>query len=508
MNALQAQEQNISAQLVPPHNYEAERAILGAILMNNRALERVSDFLAPDHFADPANGEVYGYCLMLQEQGKTTNPVTLKSYAEHNDLIRAAGGVKYLASLAGSAVTVINAGDYGKLIYDLWHRRELIRVGEQLINDACSAEPDETSVDIQEGLEAELTRLSQDGKQTSTLKSLRDVLMSTTSMWDQSSRDGLVGLSYGMPSLDFRAGLMQGGQMIVIGARPSMGKTSLARDIAFAAARQFVEEAKITGKPPKHVVFFTSEMSNAQQGGAVLTGATGIMPPRHKDALTNADIEKLVMASQDLADLPIIFDDTPSPTLTHMRSACRRVQRMPGGLGLIIGDYLQIFGIERGVKIDGPVQMVTYLSKGWKEMCRLLDVPGVVLSQLNRSVEQRENKRPMLSDLRESGAIEQDADVIMFVYRDEYYLERETPKQKDNEGLEQFNSRCIAHNAKLEASRGKAEVIAAKVRLGAMGTVYLDFDGPRMSFSDPKANSFNNGPPPGHPAADQIPMEL
>lgn len=491
----------------PPHNYEAERSLLGAILMNNRAFDQVAEFLHYDHFADPVNGRIYKACAELLAQDRAASPVTLKSYLEHDDLMLAAGGMKYLGTIASSAVTFINAREYGRLIYDLFLRREMIFIGQELVENSYSMSVDTPAAAIQEAHEARLTALSIGDTQGSSLVMLKDAVNDTIQRWEKSSRDGEVGLSYGLPSLDYRAGMLEDGTMVVIGGRPSMGKTALARQVGIDAARRFKETSALAGTAPKHVLMFSAEMSERAQAGAVLTGATGIRRPRRRDALTQIEIETLVARGADF-DLPFIFDPTPGVTLAHMRSAARKVQRMPGGLGLIILDYLQLMGLERGVQASNEVARVTYLSRGFKELCRVLNVPGIALSQLSRAVEQRENKRPQLSDLRESGAIEQDADVIAFVYRDEYYLERDPPQRRDNEGDEQFNKRSVAHQMKLEAAAGKAEVIVAKARLDAIGTAHLLFDGPTMAFRDPRSHRDKDGPPPGHPAGEQMPFEL
>jgi replicative DNA helicase len=493
-----------------PCSFEAERGLLGAILRGGRkheAFDAVAEFLRPEHFAEPVNGRLYAAMAILIRKNLKVDLVTVRDRMANDDGFAALGGTQYLANLDIGAVTIINAPEYGRIIYDTWRRRELIALGEELVNRAFDPGPDETSAVIQESHEASLNALGSESNGAANLKSLGEVLNEVVSLWDQRSREGLVGLSYGMPTLDYRAGLMQGGQMITIGARPSMGKTALARVIAFHNARAFLEEAKAAGTHPKHVLFFSSEMSRQQQGGAILTAETGIQPPRRQGALETYDVAKLMEKAQELGELPLLVEDTAGLTLSHMRQIARRVQRMKGGLGLIIVDYLQLMNIERGVKAEGPVQVVSYLSKGFKEACRTLDVPGIALSQLNRAVEQRDNKRPQLSDLRESGAIEQDSDIIMFLYRDEYYLEREEPKRRDNEGAEQFSLRKLGHAEKLEAARGKAEVIVAKARLGAIGTAHLLFDGPRMWFSDPAPERRKDGPPPGHPAAEQMPME-
>lgn len=470
---------------VPPHNYEAEKALLGGIFLNNRALERVQEFLYPEHFADPVNGIIYEACCKVAAQGIQANPVTLKHHLEKNDAVTQAGGIKYLAALMSGAVTVVNAVEYGKIIEDLWRRRELMLMAEELANEACFPDPDITAKAIQEAHEARLNAVADAAKGTTSLTSMRDALARVIDKWNNASRDGLVGQSYGFPTLDRQAGLMQGGQMIVVGARPSMGKTSFARTIAMNIAEQYLIEARANGKAPKHVLFFSTEMSTDQQAGAVLTGMTGIMPPRAMGDIGPNEAAALLKAANDFADLPIIWEDSAGTTLTQMRAAARRVQRMAGGLGCIIGDYLQIFGIERGVRVDNQNDRVTYLSKGWKELCRVLDVPGIVLSQLSRAVEQRENKRPNLSDLRDSGSIEQDADIIQFLYRDEYYLERDPPRKRDKESDEQFSIRSLQYTELLDKARGKIEVICAKVRLGAIGTVTLDFNGPRMIVIDP-----------------------
>lgn len=469
----------------PPQNLEVERALLGAMLMNNKAYEKVSDFLRKEHFVEPANGEIYGFMADLISAGRPANVVSLKNAIEGNAYVKAAGGLKYLAALAASAVTVIGAADYGRRLVDLAVRRDIIEKARALVEDAYDAQHDISAAELLERGQTDLAGLAIQ-ETDKTVVSFQDAAYDVIGHWEKRHLDGEGGVSYGMPSLDRRAGRMEGGDLIILGARPSMGKTALARTIAFHVARSSLAGAAAAGKPAQRVLFFSAEMKRRKQMGAYLTAFTGIRPGHLPVAMSSDKVSTLVAAAGDYSQLPLVIDDTPAVTLAHMRQKARFMQRQPGGLGLVIVDYLQLMGIERGLRFRDNVERVTYLSAGLKSLAVSLDVPLIALSQLSRAVETRENKRPMLSDLRDSGTIEQDADVIWLLYREQYYLERENPVQRANEGDDAFSKRIGRHHALLEKHEGKAEVIGAKVRVGEVGSVELDWDGPRMWFVDPK----------------------
>jgi replicative DNA helicase len=472
----------------PPHNYEAERALLGAILMNNRAYERVQEFLLDQHFADPVNGRVYQSCRKLIEQGQQANPVTLKTYLERDDLVVAAGGMKYLATLAASAVTIINTGDYGKLVYDLFLRRELIALGEDMVNEAFDSKPDETANDQIETSEQRLFDLASTGTADGGFKTFGKALADAVILAEAAHRreGALAGVTTGLRDLDRKLGGMHGSDLIILAGRPSMGKTALATTIAFNAAMYF----KTTERPEdkgKQVAFFSLEMSAEQLATRILAERARINSHSIRTGgLSNDDFSRMVVASQELDQLPFSIDDTPAVTVSTIRTRCRRLARRPGGggLGLIVIDYLQLMAPPRGERTENRVQEISGITRGLKALAKDLGVPVIALSQLSRAVEQREDKRPQLSDLRESGTIEQDSDVVMFVYREQYYLERAEPAQKPDEGGDKFHERHLHWQERCELAHNVAEVIVAKQRHGPIGSVKLHFEADFTHFSD------------------------
>jgi len=475
----------------PPHNYEAERALLGAILMNNRAFERVSEFLGAEHFADPVNGRVYAACAKLIEQGHQANPVTLKTYLERDDLIIAAGGIKYLANLAGSAVTVINAADYGKLVYDLYLRRELIDLGGNLVNDAFESSADESAMDQIEGAEQKLFNLASSSAAEGGFQSFEKALSTAIGLAEAAHRreGALAGVTTGLTDLDKKLGGLHNSDLLILAGRPSMGKTALATTMAFNAARHF----RTTDNPEergKMVAFFSLEMSAEQLATRILAERSKINSHGIRTgSLSNDDFTHLVVASQELGDLPLYIDDTPAVTVSAIRTRCRRLARQNKtsdhhGLGLIVIDYLQLIAAARGERSENRVQEISAITRGLKALAKDLNVPVLALSQLSRAVEQREDKRPQLSDLRESGTIEQDSDVVMFVFREEYYLERAEPSQKPDETSERFHERYTKWTERFEQSHNIAEVLVAKQRHGPIGTVKLHFEANFTHFSD------------------------
>ncbi len=475
----------------PPHNYEAERALLGAILMNNRAFERVNEFLDPKHFADPVNGRIYESCSKLIEQAQPANPVTLKTYLERDDLVIAAGGMKYLANIAAGAVTVINAGDYGKLIYDLFLRRELIALGEDMVNDAFDSSPDESAMDQIEGSEQKLFDLASTGNVEGGFRTFQDALVQAINLAEAAHRreGALAGVTSGLRDVDKKLGGLHGSDLLILAGRPSMGKTALATTMAVNAAKYFAATDRAEDRG-KQVAFFSLEMSAEQLATRIL--AEGAKINSHgirTGGLSNDDFARLVVASQNLSVLPLCIDDTPAVTVSTIRTRCRRLARTSKtashhGLGLIVIDYLQLIAPARGERSENRVQEISAITRGLKALAKDLGVPVLALSQLSRAVEQREDKRPQLSDLRESGTIEQDSDVVMFVYREQYYLERAEPSQKPEEASDKYHERHAKWQERCELAHNIAEVIVAKQRHGPIGTVKLHFEADFTHFSD------------------------
>ncbi len=487
-----AQEATSGLLRSPPQNLEAERALLGALLLNNRAFEKVADYLLPEHFSDPANARIFTAMMKLVEQGHQANPVTLKTYLERDELVIAAGGMKYIAGLANSMVTVINAGDYGKLIYDLFLRRELITIGEDMVNDAFVADIDETASTQIEISEQRLFDLASSGSADGGPKSFGSALKEAISLAEAAHRrDGaLAGVTTGLKDMNDKLGGLHPSDLLILAGRPSMGKTSLATNIAFNAAKDF----KSTDRPEdrgKRVVFFSLEMSADQLANRILAETAKISSHDIRTGkLSNDDFDRLVRASAEIADLPLDIDDTPAVTISAIRTRCRRIARQnkqggESGLGLIVIDYLQLIATSRSERAENRVQEISAITRGLKALAKDLKVPVLALSQLSRAVEQREDKRPQLADLRESGTIEQDSDVVMFVFREQYYLERSgEPQRRDNETSDHHHERIVEWQQRCEQAHNIAEVIVAKQRHGPIGTVRLHFEPNFTHFSD------------------------
>lgn len=469
----------------PPHNYEAERALLGAILMNNRSFERVSDFLFSEHFADPVNGQIFRACGKLIEQGNQANPVTLKTYLENDELVIAAGGTKYLAAIAAGAVTIINAGEYGKLVYDLFLRRELIAIGEDMVNEAFDSTPDDPAMGQIETSEQKLYDLASTGATESGFRNFDNVLVEAINLAEMAHRreGALAGVPSGLTDVDRKLGGLHASDLVILAGRPGMGKTSFATTVAFNSAKYFqtTDRAEDQGK---QVAIFSLEMSSEQLATRILAERARIDSHAIRTgSLSNDDFSRLVVASQEMNDLPLYIDDTPAVTVSTIRTRCRRLARQsknPGqsGLGLIIIDHLQLVAPSRGERNENRVQEISGMTRAMKGLAKDLKVPVVTLSQLSRAVENRENKRPQLADLRESGTIEQDADVVMFLYREEYYLERELPKESDG------HEAMVKWQEEMDRVHNLSEVIVAKQRHGPVGTVRVHFEAKYTHFSD------------------------
>ncbi len=484
-----------SAFRAPPQNIDAEKALLGAIMMNNRAFERVSDFLYPEHFTDPANARIYEACMRLLEQGHQANPVTLKTYLERDEAIIAAGGMAYIAALAGTVVTVINAGDYGKLIYDLFIRRQLIALGDDMVNDAFDVLPDETALHQIEKSEQKLFDLASSGNTEGGFQSFERSVKQAIHVAEAAHRreGALAGVTTGLADLDRKLGGLHKSDLLILAGRPSMGKTALATTIAFNAAKSYLETENPEDRG-KVVAFFSLEMSSEQLATRILSEQARVSSHDIRTGkLSNENFARMVSQSNELSMMPLYIDDTPAVTVSAIRTRCRRLARTPrkgatdpssSSLGLIVIDYLQLIAASRGERSENRVQEISSITRGLKALAKELNVPVLALSQLSRAVEQREDKRPQLSDLRESGTIEQDSDVVMFVYREQYYLERISPSQKPEESDERFNERFVKWQQQCERVHNIAEVIIAKQRHGPIGTEKLYFDPSFTHFSD------------------------
>ncbi|MGF1625895.1 MAG: replicative DNA helicase [Alphaproteobacteria bacterium] len=472
-----------------PHNFEAEAALLGALLANNSAYDKVSDYLQPEHFADGAHGRIFAAIGRLIGAGQLANPVTLKNYFDKDAALEDIGGADYLAELAGSVVTSSNAGDYGRLIYDLYLRRQLITLGDDILHDARSFDIELQATAQIEQAEQRLFDLATTGEIERGFQDFRVALTKAIDITESAfRREGRIsGVPSGFRDLDAKLGGLHASDLIILAARPSMGKTALATNIAFNAATSVTRDTDERGETVelRHpVAFFSLEMSAEQLAMRVIAEKVGVSSEKlRRGELGSAQFESLVRASRELAELPLYIDDTPALSIAQVRTRARRLKRTHG-LSLIVVDYLQLLAPSQGRRSENRVQEVSEITRGLKALAKELDVPVIALSQLSRAVEQREDKRPQLADLRESGSIEQDADVVMFIFREQYYLERAEPAQRDDESLEKFNDRHDRWMHRCEEVYNTGEVIIAKQRHGPIGTIRLSFDGQYTKFSD------------------------
>ncbi len=466
-----------------PHNIEAEQALLGAILVNNEALDRVSGFLEPIHFYDPLHAQIYEIAAKLIQSGKQATPVTLKTFFENAEPIDAHLTVpQYLGRLAASATTIINAHDYGQTVYDLAVRRQLIVIGEDLVNTAFDSPVDQSpEAQIQE-TETRLYDLAEHGKYGQGFMAFGSALTHAIDMANSAyQREGhLSGLATGLTDLDGKMGGLQPSDLLILAGRPSMGKTALATNIAYNIAKAYRHERQEDGTNKvldgAIVGFFSLEMSAEQLATRILSEQSEIPSEKiRRGMISEPEFRKLVEVSQEMSRIPLYIDQTGGITIAQLAARARKLKRQRG-LGLLIVDYLQLLSGSSRRGSDNRVQEITEITTGLKTLAKELAVPIIALSQLSRQVEQREDKRPQLSDLRESGSIEQDADVVMFVYREEYYVERLKP----SEGTAEFTD----WQTKMMSVSGKAEVIIGKQRHGPVGTVPLAFESQFTRFTN------------------------
>ncbi len=467
-----------------PHNEEAEQALLGAILVNNKAYERVGEFLRPQHFYDPGHQKIFEAIAKLIERGQVANPVTLKAYFENDPQFAAdGGGGAYLAQLAGGVVTVINAADYGKTIHDLFLRRQLIEVGTDMVNEAYEHDLDSGAIDQIEQAEKQLFDLASTGDVQGGFIAFSESLKVAIDMAEAAFRRSshVTGVTCGLRDLDRKLGGLHPSDLLILAGRPSMGKTALATNMAFNAAKAYM---KTNGGEGACVGFFSLEMSAEQLATRILAGEAEVSGDKmRRGDLRDSDFPKFIQASQELARVPFFVDDTPALSIAAVRTRCRRLKRTHN-LGFVVVDYLQLLRGSSQRGSENRVQEISEITRGLKAIAKELDLPVLALSQLSRAVEQREDKRPMLSDLRESGSIEQDADVVMFVYREQYYLERAEPARRPEETEDKYNDRYASWQQRYAEVHNTAEAIIAKQRHGPIGSVRLYFDGQYTKFGD------------------------
>ncbi len=467
---------------VAPHNIEVEQALIGAILVNNEAFYRVSDFLEPQHFFVAIHQQIYDLASNLIRAGKVATPVTLKTFLPSDVDIGGLTVSQYLARLAAEATSVINAADYGRTIGDLAVRRNLIRIGEDMVNVAFDAPVDFAPRDQIEDAERRLYEIAETGRFGSGFQRFAQALTTAVDMAARAyQRDGkLSGLATGLKDLDSKMGGLQPSDLIIIAGRPGMGKTALATNIAYNIARAHRGETRADGHIETVdggiVGFFSLEMSAEQLATRIISERTGIPSSTiRRGGITETDFETIKDVSIELQGLPFYVDETGGLSIAQLAARARRLKRQRG-LDVLIIDYIQLLqGSSRRAQ-EGRVQEVTEITTNLKALAKELNVPVVALSQLSRQVESRDDKRPQLSDLRESGSIEQDADVVLFVFREEYYLSNKEPRPGSEEHLKWQTEMAAVH--------GKAEIIIGKQRHGPTGTVQLQFDAAVTRFDD------------------------
>jgi len=465
-----------------PRNIEAEAALLGALMIDNGIVEDVQMMLVPDHFYEPLHGRIYDAVLRLVGKNMVANPVTLKPMLEADPALRELGGPGYLAQLTGSGAAVIGARDFARQIYDLALLRELIGVGRELVEKALdTSESIDPKGQIEEA-EMALYAVAEAGGDTGSLKTFAQATRLAVEMAEKALNSGghVSGITTGIDGLNSRTGGLHPSDLIIVAGRPGMGKSSLATNIAYNTARRWVqdkadgiEEGKSLGAP---VAIFNLEMSADQLATRILAEQSGISGEALRmGRISHSDFQNLVRASRELQDLPLFIDDTAGLTIAALRTRARRLKRRHN-IGLVVIDYLQLLQ-GSGRANDNRVNEISEISRGLKTLAKELNVPVIALSQLSRAVESREDKRPQLSDLRESGSIEQDADMVWFLYREDYYEMSKEPKIED-EGA------YAAWFEKMERIKGHSELIVAKQRHGATGKVRLYFDSKITRFTD------------------------
>jgi replicative DNA helicase len=465
-----------------PHNIEAEQALLGAVLVNNEALYRVSDFLEPEHFFEPIHQQIYDLTRSLIRTGKLASPVTLKTFLPSEIDIAGLTVAQYLARLAAEATTIINAADYGRTVYDLAVRRDLIKLGEDMVNVAFDAPVDFAPSEQIEDAERRLYELAETGRYGGGFQRFESALTTALDMAAHAyQRDGkLSGLATGLTDLDGKMGGLQKSDLIIVAGRPGMGKTALATNIAYNVARAWQGEQRADGHIETVnggiVGFFSLEMSAEQLATRIIAEQAGIPSSTiRRGGIDQRDFEKLKDVTIELQNLPLFIDETGGLSIAQLAARARRLKRQRG-LDVLVIDYIQLLQGSSRRAAEGRVQEVTEITTNLKALAKELNVPIVALSQLSRQVENRDDKRPQLSDLRESGSIEQDADVVMFVFREEYYLANKEPRPGTDEHIKWQTEMAAVH--------GKAEVIIGKQRHGPTGTVNLQFDAAVTRFDN------------------------
>ena len=453
-----------------PNNIEAEQAVIGSILVSNEIFDEINIIVKSEHFYDPMHQKIYGAIENLIYKGLLANPITLKNYfKDEKDELNVP---EYLVKITKFSTSSRQAIEYSKIIYDMFVRRELIKISELTIDNAQLNDLNTSGQTIIENSEKELFKLAEKGSFNSSFIKFDEALKETINMASAAykNEDGIVGVPTGLKDLDDRLGGLHKSDLIIIAGRPGMGKTALATNIAFNAAQKLLESGKKSS-----IAFFSLEMSSEQLSTRILAEQSRIKSNDIRTGrISDEQFDKFIETSKNIAELPLFIDETPAITIAAMSNRARRIKRLEG-LDMIIVDYIQLMRGTSNYK-DGRVQEVSEITQGLKAIAKELAIPVIALSQLSRQVEQRDNKKPQLSDLRESGSIEQDADVVMFVFRESYYLENKEPQPATVEHAE--------WQAKMNEISNSAELIIGKQRHGPTGNVFLEFEAMFTKFKD------------------------
>ena len=453
-----------------PNNIEAEQAVIGSILVNNEIFDEISTIISSINFYDPMHQKIFEAIESLVYKGMLANPITLKNYFEDekDDL----NVPDYLVKITKFSTSVRQAIEYSKIIYDMFVRRELIKISEQTIDSAKLSELDTNGQTIIENSERLLLDLAEKGSFNSSLVKCDEAMKQTIEMASAAYKndEGIVGVPTGLRDLDDKLGGLHRSDLIIIAGRPSMGKTSLATNIAFNAAKKLQDSGKKSS-----IAFFSLEMSSEQLSTRIISEQARISSNDiRRGRISDEQFDKFLETSKNIAELPLYIDETPAISIAAMSNRARRIKRL-FGLDMIVVDYIQLM---RGTTYnkDGRVQEISQITQGLKAIAKELSLPVIALSQLSRQVEQRDDHKPQLSDLRESGSIEQDADVVMFVYREGYYLQRKEPREATVEHAE--------WQAKMNEVAHLAQIIIGKQRHGPIGNVTLEFEERFTKFKD------------------------
>ena len=472
-----------------PSNIEAEAAFLGAVLIDNRVIEELGTPLKPDHFFEPTHGRIYDRIMTLLDRKAVVTPVTLRPYFEADEALKALGGVSYLARLTADGQGLLAPRELAEQIYELALLRELVSVGRNLVTKAIDTSESVAPLEQISNAEAALYAVADGASSQQQAQSFGEATRTAIMAIEKALNSGghIAGKTTGLTSVNEKIGGLHDSDLIILAGRPGMGKTSLATNIAFNSANRLLTDIQ-SGIDEKASVgaataFFSLEMSADQLATRILAESSGISSESLRTGrISREDFQALSFASQRLADLPLYIDDTPALTIAALRARARRLKRKHN-IGLIVVDYLQLLQ-GTGRASDNRVNEISEISRGLKTLAKELNLPVIALSQLSRAVEQREDKKPMLSDLRESGSIEQDADMVWFVYREDYYVKATEPKFPAEGDTPDVAEKWEAWRQKMEQVTGLAELIIAKQRHGATGKVRMRFEARITRFSD------------------------